>query len=392
VKASLAVGWILTLLAAFGVGRSIAPGASPLTASPLTASPSLSVALASLSRALDESDYLSHRYQIAKYFQGLGSENLDETVALLEKRRSQISEDDAQVFLMAWCGFDPAAAFAWASGAQRRWAMGLEGAAIYGWAYHDPAGALGAVENAQRQRQDGLRQKLIMGWINGGDSEGATAFIYTLPRTPRRMVFVDWVLAEVGRGGVEAVKAWAKTVPEEHREPAYLRAAGFLTKTDPAEAVKWYATIQEEKWASGALGSIARMWLDTNEPATLFDWLAQLPDDDERNEIIRMSFIRWRGTDPEEAIAWLTSVELVPAFDTPIAVHARQLSRSDPAAAVDWADRIQTPNLRKKSLLPILRAWNKTEPKAARDWLMENEKDLPEELRKLILERPGKQT
>jgi hypothetical protein len=108
--------------------------------------------------------------------------------------------------------------------------------------------------------------------------------------------------------------------------------------------------------------------------------------------VVRTSFSRWHHSDPEGADAWLTSVELVPAFDTAVALYARDLSRSDAAAAVVWADRIHGSNLRKKSLLPILRIWNRKSPKAARDWLLENEEDLTETMRKLILERPNKQT
>jgi hypothetical protein len=200
------------------------------------------------------------------------------------------------------------------------------------------------------------------------------------------------VLDKIGRGGADAITAWAEATPEENREAAFYRASKALAEIDATEAAAWYETHMEEEWAASALQSIARTWVASEDRAALFEWLARLPADARRDEAIRVSFSKWWQIDRDEADAWITSVELSPGLDPALAFYARQVSRSDPRGAVEWANQIQDSKLRKKAILPILRAWYRQEPEAARDWLMENETNASEALRRLILKRPDNMT
>jgi hypothetical protein len=373
-KALLAVGWILTVVAAFSAGRSSAPNALSTGSSP------------SLTQILGEGDFLARKYQFAKYFQGLSPENLDETLALLEKQRFQVTPDEAELFIFAWSSFDPTAAFTWATTAQKTWGTRLDSPAIRAWAYHDPKGALKFLERQPEKRQADLQFNLVTGWIQGGDSEGATVFVFTQPQSAKRVALVDSLLANAAKAGPEGLKLWAMSAPGADRETAVYRASGFITRTDPAAAVEWYETIEEPAWTDGMLENISRTWIRTDEPEALFQWFAELPATEARDKAALTSFSTWSEIDNDEAVAWLTSVDIEPAFDPAIAVYARQLSRGDPAAAIEWANRIQNDKLRKRSFLPILRTWYKRQPNEARAWLRKNENDLPESLQDLIFQ------
>jgi hypothetical protein len=71
------------------------------------------------------------------------------------------------------------------------------------------------------------------------------------------------------------------------------------------------------------------------------------------------------------------------AFDPAVAVFARETSRESAARAIEWADDIQDPALRRRTIAPILRLWVTEDRRAAREWM--NEHSMPEELQREFL-------
>ncbi len=67
-----------------------------------------------------------------------------------------------------------------------------------------------------------------------------------------------------------------------------------------------------------------------------------------------------------------------------MAVFARETSRVSAARAIEWADRIHDPVLRRRTLAPILRQWASEDRKAARAWM--NAHSVPKELQREFLD------
>ena len=121
-KLFLTVVWIVTLVAAFGLGRSLSPRETTTTATQ------------SFSEALDSRDFLVRMYGVAKALEGLTPEDLDENLAVFEENRSALSDSEIRAFMTAWSRFDPEAAYAWSNRLQGYNRTKFAKIALWAWA------------------------------------------------------------------------------------------------------------------------------------------------------------------------------------------------------------------------------------------------------------------
>ena len=379
-KVALAGVWILTLAVAFGLGRSTAPPGMIIP--PQT--------IAAFSEALEDEDLLTRTYRFAEFLQGLSPENLDEALAVFTKKRLGVSSGEVRVFMLAWARFDPEAAFEWATSWTTPWRTILEGGAIYAWGYRDPKGAVAALEKLDEPHQQELRQHLLKGWARGEDKRGVTDYVFSLPKGRQRLAFVNLVVGEVQKDGIDAVIEWAEAVPNDGpdfaKEIAFRSASAVVAQLDARRAAAWFEAHRESAYAPPAIKMIALKWVDHHDPPALFEWLAGLPDDETRRDGVRAGFTRWSKQSPEEAGSWLRSATLTAALDPAVAVFAREVSRSSPESAIEWAERIQDELLRRQTIAPILRIWGRQDPKAVQAWMADH--DVPESVQKAIVNSP----
>ena len=120
------------------------------------------------------------------------------------------------------------------------------------------------------------------------------------------------------------------------------------------------------------------------------DGLLVVPPDGELEFLHPLPVSRLWGVGPKTAAKLaekdLHTVGEVAALDPAVAVFARELSRTSPPAAVEWADRIHDEPLRRRTLVPILRLWSREDPSAARAWM--DAQNMPPELKREFLGRP----
>jgi hypothetical protein len=380
-KLILTAGWIVTLVAAFVVGRSMLPGETAETVT------------GSLSDALGSNDYLARLHGIAQVLMGLGPENIDENLAVFEKNYSKLGDIEHRAFMIAWTRFDPEAALAWADRARGRMRAKFVRFAIWAWAVDDPQGAHEAFEafpSGKRDEMD-LRTELVKGWIRGGGSKGATEFVISAGGGRQNSMLINkmagWIASTEG---IESVIEWAEDIPNEGdtawaREAAFRAAISVVAKVDGLRAAEWYEDNKESEDAGVVLKALAFAWVANDDPPALFDWLQEQPEGQLRLETIRQAYRRWIKSDPRFAIAWLSGVTLTPALDPAVAIYARLESRADPVKAIEWASRIQDQNLQRVTTVPILRIWGQEDPAAARKWMMDQH--YPESVRNDIVGR-----
>jgi hypothetical protein len=78
----------------------------------------------------------------------------------------------------------------------------------------------------------------------------------------------------------------------------------------------------------------------------------------------------WADSDPTAAAAWINQKDLGAASDPGVAEIAMspQLAQT-PDVAASWAETINDPNLRSRTLLSILQNWARSNPAAVKHYL-----------------------
>jgi len=318
-------------------------------------------------------------YSVAKVLETLSPENIDENLAVFEKRHSAWNDTEIRAFMTAWTRFDPEAAFAWASGPRGFTRAKFVKFALWAWASVDPQGAVGAFDAipASKREEQEFRLELVKGWIRGGDSDGATEYIFSLGSGRQNGMLVNKMANWIATEGADVVIDWAEAIPEDEddnwaREAAFRAAVGAVAKLDASRAAAWYEAHREHDYAAPALKTLAFTWQTNGDPVALFEWLQQQPDGKLRVETVRQSYRRWLKNDPEAAVAWIRSATLTPALDPAVAVFARLESRISPESAVEWANRIEDQSLQRLTIIPILRIWATEDSAAALHWMDEH--------------------
>jgi len=342
--------------------------------------------VAAFEAALDDRDLLTRMGRFANAVEGLSPETLDESLALLVEKNSAVESTEVTAFMLAWSRFDPAGAFAWAQTGPVQWRKTLKSSAVYAWGYRKPHDAVEALDQLDTPEQQFLQGSLIQGWARSGDLQGVTDYVFSLEATKARMPLVSTMVAEVARGGIEATIAWADAIaadaPNAAKEAAFHRGLQFVTRNDAERAASWFELHQAEPYAARSIKMMAAVWIDNQDPPTLFAWLETLEPSEVRAAGMRVGFARWWENDPEAADAWIRSAELSAAHDPVIGVYAQQTSRSSPESAAEWIDRMHDESLRGRSIGPVLRVWVQQDPKAVRDWM--NEHEVPPQVREAI--------
>jgi len=167
------------------------------------------------------------------------------------------------------------------------------------------------------------------------------------------------------RRGIAELEAPPASSVRERPENARLS----LAQNDPKNAVAFFRAHQSYAYAQPALRTIARRWVDHHDPRDLFAWLEKLPPSEARNDAVDAGFSRWLSNRPDAARTWLRESERSEALDPAVAVFARETARASAPRAVEWADGIHDPILRRRLLTTILRQWVAEDRKAARAWM-----------------------
>jgi hypothetical protein len=346
--------------------------------------------IASFERALEERDWLARSHAVSAFLQRLGPEELPEALGALERRRAWLGQDELRLFMLAWARFDAPAAFERALSWPGRSRRTAAGAAIYAWGFHDPEAALRALESVQdAQLRDFLRTRLVSGWARSRHKEPANRYIASLPEGAQRDSFAGMLARELNEEGPEAVIRWAEATPDvvpSYKATVFRKACAALAATDPEAAVRFAAAHAGRDYAAGATGVIAGRWANLDPRASL-DWLVALPADAERDAAVSDAFGQWVAFARVEAEGWLRSATPASALDPAVRVLVRLTNQEgSPEEAVEWAKRIEAPELRDEVIVAVGRAWMRRAPRAAGSWLARS--GLPEGVRASI-EEPG---
>lgn len=388
-KLALAILWILSLAAAFGLAR--------MTGS--TAAPGSERSLETLRAGLLERDALVRAYLLSSYLRELGPDELPASLELVEEHFLGMQPEDVSLLMHAWSRFDPAGALEWARAWPTGWRDKLMQAAVLAWGFRDGPGALRALEALEDEELERtLRPSLLAGWLQSDDTEAASLYVANEgdPRVRRRLTFT--LASERAKAGVEAVIAWAEAVPDDapndFKQGSFYHASSVVARSDPQRVAAWFEAHRADWYSEGSLDTIARKWGQHRDPAALFEWLRTLPPGEgERAGEVDAAMVAglrpWRRRDPTAAEAWLRAALPDPKLDAAVEQIAWSHAVESPESALAWALRIEDDRRREGNVVRLARSWRARDPQAAGAWLAAS--GLPEPLRSSIVEDTQRQ-
>ena len=336
--------------------------------------------------ALSNRDWAYRARVIGGYVTELDPQNLPEALAAVEDRKRWLSQDELRLFMGAWAAFDPSGAFerslTWPDHTRNKGAA----AVIYGWALYDPQAAHAAVMTVDdTSLQALLLDRIVAAWSHGENREGLTLYISELPEGPARDRLTRILIREILSEGHDAVMEWAEGIPVEYgvafKSVAFAKAAGILAQDDHRIATDFVERNQGTSWSAGGYPAVARRWAN-KDPEAALAWARALPDDSGRALAVRTAFVQWQKTNPALAEKWLFAAEPGPELDPARFVVARRLTATSPREALELAQEMSDPAMKRESLATALSQWLQVDPTAANRWLAEN--PVPQAIRKQL--------
>jgi hypothetical protein len=358
----------------------------------LTGGEGLGGAPPSWQELLGERDPLTRMAQLSTALETLHQGNIEAAVAALEAQQDSVSPEEVRLFMLAWTRFDGPGAFRWAHEWPTRWSSTLRGEAMFAWAYNDGRAAAQTLESLDDEELEAtLRSRMMEGWLRSGDTDSVGDYIATVadPRRRRRLTFL--LTGEISRGGPDALMRWVEELPadsaNEFKQGAFYHAAGEVARTDPDRAAAWFESHRAAPYARGSLDHIARKWAHHHDPSALFGWLKGLDlAPGEVEGALAAGYRVWLGGDAEAAEAWILSELPDPGLDPAVWELVRARAEKEPRVAIDWALRLEDPDMRRKGLIRAGRSLFRRNREAGEAWLAQS--DLPEEDRESIRRAP----
>lgn len=173
---------------------------------------------------------------------------------------------------------------------------------------------------------------------------------------------------------------------DEDTRSKWLKAvfAAWAAK-EPGAALGALQRLEGENQRFEALDSYASARAK-GDPVGLAETLRAMPEGPERNSILGQALRAWTDADPLSASAWLEKQSPSAVLDPGIAAVASTASRTNrsPEAALSWAESIEDPELRSRTLHDVLRDWAQKDPACVLGYLKTSSDLSPSDRERLV--------
>lgn len=160
------------------------------------------------------------------------------------------------------------------------------------------------------------------------------------------------------------------------------RVASSLAKRSPFVAAQWVASLPPGFDQDDAAVIVADAWAES-DPRAAIEWVANFADADLREQANRQIAATWGSKDPNGAAAWLETMPNGTSKDAAIESFIIRINGKHHLMASEWANRIETPDLRSRYLQRTLGMWLTVSNSAAREWIYQA--NLPGDLGEFLL-------
>ncbi len=168
-------------------------------------------------------------------------------------------------------------------------------------------------------------------------------------------------------GRFPAAAALALTLPEGQSAAALASVFALWTQAAPHEAADAALALTDPAARDHAWQTVVATW-SAAAPASLAAHSLTLPENfaPARRHALDAAVGHWLALDAPAAMDWVGRLPSGPATDGAVALVAQQpdLLHTQPELALDWAESIQDPPLRSRTLGRVVRAWRDSTPAA----------------------------
>lgn len=339
---------------------------------------------AAISAALREPDGWTRLGRLVELLPTLGPEAVPDVQEMLERFRYDLGGAEYELLVRYWASHDPRAATAWALEvrASRHRILALNVAAEL-WARADPPAAVAGLATAargfEREVAETVQRALVRGWFQTDRAE-LERYIKDLGLgAERQRALRGYALALRRAEGSDAVMRWAEAIAgedERYRASVYRQVSSALAWSDPEAAESWCERHCEGPYGTGMRGALVRARLFHGEyGGSVIEWVALAPEGRERKLALTTAFETWTMRDRDEALRWMA--QKITAGPEPwvrelYLPYARQLAAISPAAAIEWAERVEADAGREEILVRVARRWLREDEAAAEEWLKQS--------------------
>jgi hypothetical protein len=117
---------------------------------------------------------------------------------------------------------------------------------------------------------------------------------------------------------------------------------------------------------------VATRWV-RSDPEAAMAWLSSLPDGGDREDGVLEGYRDWMATRREQAIAWIERQPVEPWLEPAFALYARgSLALRDPQSALELAGRFTNEEWRNTTSTYIARGWLERDRETADAWLKQS--------------------
>jgi len=291
-----------------------------------------------------------------------------------------------ELLVRRWASLQPEAATDWVLHlSPTRLRLSAIELAVETWARRDPratvAGVTWATQGLDRELAQAVQQGLVRGWFQA-DRRELMQYIENLGEGPdQQRSLLAYAIALLDAEGPDAVTRWADAVPgdnERFKIAVYQQAAAALAWGDPPAAERWCAAVCEAPYGQSLRGAIARIRIQNGENVPqVLEWLSRAPAGTSQAQALVIGYQLWALRDPDAALQWMQGKlaerpEPEPWIRILYGSYARQLARTSPREALQWAEKMEVESAREEMMIRIARKWRRQDEAAAETWLKQS--------------------
>jgi hypothetical protein len=237
------------------------------------------------------------------------------------------------------------------------------------WAQTNPREAAAAtLQLPAGEALNSAASRLAQEWaLSATDKSEVLAWVSQLPEGRARSEAIESVFESwSSRDAAGAQKAWA-ALAEENKDEALTSLAAGWSRTKPADAARWAATMADQPGGRNALDRAISSWADAS-PTEAAAFVESLPQNTRIGLASRL-VERWYDADPFAAAEWLKRQPPGPTRDEGVLAMAMEISRENPEAALGWTKTASSAESRASAEKNILRNWMRNDAVSATAWI-----------------------
>jgi len=225
-------------------------------------------------------------------------------------------------------------------------------------------------------------QSLAEGWA-GAATDKNEVFLWAQQLPPGgarnqalKSVLETWSASDAGA----AQAAWT-TLGSQDREQLLSALTRGWSRTQPAEATRWAAALDNQPGGGEAMRRALSAWAKSS-PQEAAAFVERTPDD-RRASLTSHLINEWYSADPFAAAEWLKRQPAGPAKDSGISSISMRIAGESPETALAWTKSMTSQQGRAEQEKNILRRWMQNDPTQAAAWIRTS--SLPAETKTSLL-------